>query len=834
MWHSKSVVGVIGLGVVFDGLETRLKIPDGWQSEAVRALRGGRDVIVDAPTGAGKTWVFETFASGAAGRIRGQMVYTVPTRALANDKYLTWRSAGWDVGLATGDVAHRTDAPVVVATLETQRERVLGGDGPRLLVVDEYQMLADARRGVNYETVLAFAPPSTRLLLLSGSVGNPELVAGWLGRIGRDVVRISERTRPVPLEEVSADGLPAAPGCVRGLWPRVVAGALLADMGPLLIFAPRRAMAEKLARAVAEALPCPDPLELSAEAARALGRPLAALVRRRVAYHHSGLDFPVRTAVIEPLAKHGQLRVIVATMGLAAGINFSVRSVLVSETSYQDGPYRKELRPDELLQMIGRAGRRGLDETGYLISLRRGVRLHDAAPMRLRPSRRLDWPRMLRGMEAAASAGECPVERAGRLAGRLFSAEPWDLAGGGVSGGRGGGDGGGPLRIEACDSRGDWQDVRRFERTRALLGDCRVWRGGLLVEARSDPELIKPLGRGCLCKLRKGGKGGAPVYGKQVAVARVEGEGFRPLPWVRRALGMGKGGAPVGEDALRAMLAPLLARDAEARIQDFARRGDILHARCDFSGWEVAAHRDRHGVAIIEPPRRHATPSVDTDLRARSGDRIVCAPGSPLFDWRRLGLIGVDGAPTGRGRVVARFPGGEGLLIAAALEDEHYPVDDLVLDLANIRAGARFHELPSDGSERLAVAARAIYGTVDIDGYLDRGVVPGYGEGAAFCLRNGPRGELGGDITPGDYQRMRVEWQSLLRQIVHAPDPRVDRWDELVAAASARMDGDGRGLEAMIRLIDPTLSSRPVCHRLGRGDFAAARGGSGVRAGGGR
>ena len=161
-----------------------LLIPDLWQQEAVRALREGRDVVVHAPTGAGKTLIFELFVPA----LRGQAVFTVPTRALANDKLAEWRARGWDVGIATGDLALRLDAKVVVATLETQKGNFLQRIGPRLLVVDEYQMIGDAVRGVNYELALALAPPETQLLLLSGSVGNPQDVVAWLRRIGRDAV----------------------------------------------------------------------------------------------------------------------------------------------------------------------------------------------------------------------------------------------------------------------------------------------------------------------------------------------------------------------------------------------------------------------------------------------------------------------------------------------------------------------------------------------------------------------------------------------------------------------------------------------------------------------
>ena len=135
----------------------RVAIPDLWQQQAVAALREGKDVVVQAPTGAGKTLIFELWSK--QGRNRGQAIYTVPTRALANDKLAEWRARGWEVGIATGDLSENLCAPVLVATLETQKNRLIQGEGPALLVVDEYQMLGDLERGLNYELALALAPP---------------------------------------------------------------------------------------------------------------------------------------------------------------------------------------------------------------------------------------------------------------------------------------------------------------------------------------------------------------------------------------------------------------------------------------------------------------------------------------------------------------------------------------------------------------------------------------------------------------------------------------------------------------------------------------------------
>src|SRR6201990_2212083 len=103
-------------GRMLKGLEVNLIVPDLWQQEAVRALQQGRDVVVQAPTGSGKTYIFELLYP----ELKKQAVFTVPTRALANDKLSEWRTRDWDVGISTGDVAINLDAHVVVATLETQ------------------------------------------------------------------------------------------------------------------------------------------------------------------------------------------------------------------------------------------------------------------------------------------------------------------------------------------------------------------------------------------------------------------------------------------------------------------------------------------------------------------------------------------------------------------------------------------------------------------------------------------------------------------------------------------------------------------------------------------
>jgi len=409
------------LSDAFAGLQN-LMLPDRWQALALNALRAGRDVVVDAPTGAGKTYIFERWAEQTSFAKRA--LFTVPTRALANDKFAEWRARDWDVGIMTGDLCVHPDAPIVVATLEAVQGLIVGAaaaasgvTGPtvrearppgfQLLVVDEYHWLADAHRGNHYEGVLLAAPPTLQLLLLSGAVANPGDVAAWLRRLGRSAEVVQHLERPVPLEEVEVDDLVhGLPRSIEGFWSKRVAGALREGLGPVLVFAPHRADAERLARQFARELPLADVLTLTPEQEQLCGPRLAKLLARRVAYHHSGLSYAQRAGVIEPLAKAGQLRAVVATLGLSAGINFSLRSVLITAGGFRHDQLDREIPPHDLLQMIGRAGRRGLDERGYVLVSTSTPRLRRAEPLRLKRAAPLPWALFLRQLRRGREAAE--------------------------------------------------------------------------------------------------------------------------------------------------------------------------------------------------------------------------------------------------------------------------------------------------------------------------------------------------------------------------------------------------------------------------------------------
>lgn len=774
------------------GFGAGLVIPDLWQQEAVRALQQGKDVVVQAPTGSGKTYIFELLYPN----LKTQAVFTVPTRALANDKLSEWRARGWDVGISTGDVALNLEAKVVVATLETQRGRFLRGEGPGLLVMDEFQMLGDPMRGVHYELAVALAPKNTQLLFLSGSVANPRDVVAWLQRIGRDAVLIEHKTRPVPLEETDLGNLSDSQFVQsRNFWPRMIGRAMRADLAPVLVFAPRRAAAEQIAQAIASALPVRDPLRLTPAQEATAGKSLTKLLRNRVAYHHSGLSYAARAGVVESLAKAGQLNVVVATMGLAAGINFSMRSVIVTDRRYFAGNFERQVEADELLQMFGRAGRRGLDEVGHALYTNDLPRLSDTKARQLRRAAQVDWPSLISVMHAAKQRGEQPFAAAVELTHSLFSVQRVPL---GVehsldSGPR-------PCglwvtderarfvrrgMIEMLNSREEWEAKPAAESVmlgRAFVRENDRWRRALTV-----PRMLDGVGTGNLCRLREQNH-----YGRELPVATVLASGeVAFVKWLKKAIGVRVLARNHFDTDIRARIPDLV---KPGTIVDWITRGNLISVRLDYANVPVNAHIDSAGKGLINPPERENLPDVCRACDQLEHDKTVAIVNSPTYAWRHLGLVEPDGTPTRRGMIFSFFHGGEGLAVAVALEDETYPIDDLVFDLANIRAGPRFAGEDAPMGGRLGILCQRIYGRADYPGYLTMGVPVHYGAGASEVVRAlvaDPRSKhkLTSELLRhGDIERALVEWRSILRHVVLAPAYLLSRWTELKAAAEELVD----------------------------------------------
>lgn len=818
----------------------QLKLPDPWQHQAVNLLRSGSDVVVSAPTGAGKTYIFELLHQ--SGHLKGQAVYTVPTRALANDKFAEWKEAKWDVGIATGDVSENVHAPVIVATLETQIERLVRGEGPALLVIDEYQMISDASRGSHYEGAIALAPDHTRLLLLSGSVANPDDVAQWLHHLGRPAEVVSTKERPVPLEDIPVEALPQRMSrAFDSYWAKLAASVLLGELAPLLIFAPRRKEAESIARKLATELPPGDPLQLTPEQRAVCGKELTSLLERRIAYHHSGLSYAARAGVIEPLAKAGQLRVIAATMGLAAGINFSVRSVHVAATTFHDGRGEHRLASDELLQMFGRAGRRGLDDRGSVITTRQSPSLSDARAARLHRGSVLAWPLFLRVMKHAATTATSPFTAAETFAARLYAKVPpplglEDLAADdpaahpdqpataalfGLEG----------YEKQLLSTTGEWE--RRSGYPPQMITLAQAW---LATPERVAPALaFGPFagrfasGLGRVFRLEIADKEAPRRFGVELPLGALLADStqlFRPTKKLRKLLKLARKQehldlATIEKHHHTTLAKSLLDQVPDLRLEglpqltEFNERDGVVHARFDLSTLETMAIEDSQHRFIIEPHERTLTRRHDTTVSATpDSTHREPRPGSPIHAWRQLGLIDSDGTPTRRGEIFSFFQGGEGLAVVAALEDETYPIDELVMHLANLRAGIRFDLPTATPSERIGAACRAAYGFNNHHGYLENGLPLDYGEGTAEVIdamlhpdRPGAH-ELRRSLPEGDLSRAYIEWLSQLRHIHHAPTHSWLRWTQLQTAATHTLNAHTATLRHLFHLDLPPLTNR--------------------------
>ena len=160
-----------------------------------------------------------------------------------------------------------------------------------------------------------------------------------------------------------------------------------------------------------------------------------------------------------------------------------MRSVLITDVYYNDGAFLRELESDELLQMFGRAGRRGLDDQGYILTTQKSPRMMDAVPKRLIRVNEIDWATLIRIMDRAVRGGEAPLPAAVEFCKRLFSKQKIRI---GIEHEeeRDGCESSevlsaalrfGPHRDEIMNSAGRWESVHRFEKGRRRLAECRVY-----------------------------------------------------------------------------------------------------------------------------------------------------------------------------------------------------------------------------------------------------------------------------------------------------------------------------------------------------------------------
>lgn len=179
---------------------------DRFQTDANEALEQGSNVLVAAPTGAGKTVVAD-FAVYLAQQQNAKAFYTTPIKALSNQKYhdLVALYGPDKVGLLTGDTSINSEADIVVMTTEVLRnmlyEHSTTLQALRYVVLDEVHYLADRFRGPVWEEVIIHLPQSVRIVGLSATVSNVEDFADWIASVRGETKLVVSEHRPVPLEQ---------------------------------------------------------------------------------------------------------------------------------------------------------------------------------------------------------------------------------------------------------------------------------------------------------------------------------------------------------------------------------------------------------------------------------------------------------------------------------------------------------------------------------------------------------------------------------------------------------------------------------------------------------
>ncbi|TCD54791.1 DEAD/DEAH box helicase [Alloscardovia theropitheci] len=194
--QEKSIVGIFSESLPFE--------MDDFQRDACSALSNGHNILVAAPTGAGKT-VIADFAIYLAQYENVKAFYTTPIKALSNQKYheLVDLYGNDRVGLLTGDMSITPDADIIVMTTEVLRnmlyERSTTLDALRYVILDEVHYLADRMRGQVWEEVIIHLPQTVKIIGLSATVSNVEDFSAWIRSVRGDTTLVMTEKRPVEL-----------------------------------------------------------------------------------------------------------------------------------------------------------------------------------------------------------------------------------------------------------------------------------------------------------------------------------------------------------------------------------------------------------------------------------------------------------------------------------------------------------------------------------------------------------------------------------------------------------------------------------------------------------
>ena len=383
---------------------------DDFQQQAVDCIDSGKSVVVCAPTGAGKTCIAQHAIHRALER--GERIfYTTPLKALSNQKYNDFaQKYGYDkTGLLTGDTSINRDAQIVIMTTEVFRNMLYGTNlgaisenlkNVRYVVLDEVHYMNDEQRGTVWEESIIYCPSEIQIIALSATVANSQQLTDWINSVHSKTELIYTDFRPVPLRYFYYDS--SKPNDILPLLTpdgqlnkkikpekrvrpfqkkkqqspvkNVVSVLHQREMLPAIYFTFSRKKCDEQMQKCAEL--CLVTLEEQKKIKQIVDEYIAEnphlannkhieYVLQGCASHHAGL-LPSWKVLVEKLFQKGLIKVVFSTETLAAGINMPARSTVISAISKRTDSGHRMLTANEFLQMSGRAGRRGMDEVGYV------------------------------------------------------------------------------------------------------------------------------------------------------------------------------------------------------------------------------------------------------------------------------------------------------------------------------------------------------------------------------------------------------------------------------------------------------------------------------------
>ncbi|MFT3927408.1 MAG: DUF3516 domain-containing protein [Myxococcales bacterium] len=337
------------------------------QEEAILEIMEGRHVVLNTPTGSGKSLVatamhFRALCLGL------RSVYTSPIKALVSEKFFECCAlfGAENVGMSTGDTSINRDAPILCCTAEILANLALR-DGEKAdvdyVVMDEFHYYGDSERGAAWQIPLLVLS-EVRFLLMSATLGDMRTIIEGIEQVTqRKVTLVRSEERPVPLDfeyretplHETLDDL-----IEKRKYPIYVVNFTqreCAELAQALMSTNFSTREEK--EAISTAI---GDFRFDSP----YGKDVKKYVRHGLGLHHAGL-LPRYRRLVERLAQEGRLKVICGTDTLGVGINVPIRTVVFTKLCKFDGEKTAILSVRDFKQIAGRAGRKGYDSAGTVV-----------------------------------------------------------------------------------------------------------------------------------------------------------------------------------------------------------------------------------------------------------------------------------------------------------------------------------------------------------------------------------------------------------------------------------------------------------------------------------